>query len=78
MTYIHYKTGNRYVVEQLVIESDTLNTVVVYRNEQGITFCRPLETPGRKSWCDMVELDGVEVPRFRLLTVEDIKEKTNG
>ena len=78
MTYVYYKTGDHYIVEDLVYSSSDLAVLVTYRNADGIKFCRPLNTPGKKSWCDEVPAgNGTVTTRFRPLTLEDLQEKSN-
>jgi len=61
--YRHYK-GNEYTVLGVARHSETLEWLVVYRQEYGDggVWVRPAAMFG-----EMVEVDGKRVPRFRLL-----------
>ena len=59
--YRHYK-GNEYIVLEVAKHSETLEEMVVYRQdygEQGL-WVRPKEM-----FLETVEVDGQEVPRFQ-------------
>jgi hypothetical protein len=63
-TYRHYK-GNDYTVVDLVITEATNEVEVVYSRlqvEPQVHFVRPL-----KSWLEIVEHEGQQVPRFSLI-----------
>ena len=61
--YRHYK-GNEYTVLGVARHSETLEWLVVYRQEYGDggVWVRPAAM-----FAEMVEVDGKRVPRFRLL-----------
>lgn len=60
--YEHY-SGKRYQVLGVGRDSETLKEVVVYQaQEGGDIWVRPLEM-----FCETVEIDGVNKPRFRFL-----------
>jgi hypothetical protein len=59
--YRHFK-GNEYAVVGVAKDSETLQTVVVYRalyGEQGL-WVRPLEM-----FAELIERDGKTIPRFQ-------------
>lgn len=56
--YKHYK-GNFYFVITAGRHSETTDLLVIYQNEKGDVFCRPLEM-----FIDMVTHFGKTVPRF--------------
>ena len=60
--YKHYK-GNRYEVLGIANHSETLEKMVVYRALYGDNemWVRPISM-----WDELVEKDGVTVPRFEL------------
>jgi hypothetical protein len=61
--YRHYK-GNEYIVLEVAKHSETLEEMVVYRQdygEQGL-WVRPKEM-----FLETVEVDGQEVPRFQFV-----------
>jgi len=64
--YRHYK-GNEYTVLGVARHSETLEEIVVYRQEYGDhgLWVRPASM-----FLETVELEGKKVPRFRL--VEDV------
>lgn len=39
--WAHVKTGGVYVIRNVCLDSDTLEPMVVYENDDGITFVRP-------------------------------------
>lgn len=58
--YKHFK-GGAYLVVAVALEEMNLAPVVVYKQvETGIVFTRPMD-----SFLEIVELDGVQVPRFK-------------
>lgn len=58
--YRHFK-GGAYLVVSVALEEMNLTPVVVYKQvETGVVFTRPLD-----SFLEIVELDGVQVPRFK-------------
>jgi hypothetical protein len=61
--YRHYK-GNEYSVIGIARHSETLEELVVYRQEYGDhgLWVRPLAM-----FMEMVNLNGEDVPRFRLI-----------
>ncbi len=63
--YQHYK-GKQYRVIGIGRDSETLNEVVLYEslyeNPMGRLWSRPLEM-----WSELVEVNGEQVPRFKLL-----------
>lgn len=57
--YLHYK-GGRYVIVARALREDTLEPVVIYRSlAKGFVWERTLVV-----FTEMVERDGVTVPRF--------------
>ena len=68
-TYRHWK-GNEYTVIAMARHSETLEEMVVYRAlyGHGDVWVRPLSM-----FCDTVIRDGVEEPRFRLLSENGTK-----
>jgi hypothetical protein len=62
--YRHYK-GGLYEVMEMAIHSETLETLVVYRNLQtGLLWVRPASM-----FLEEVEVNGAMVPRFSPLQV---------
>lgn len=61
--YRHYK-GNEYTVLGVARHSETLEELVVYRQEYGD---RGLWVRPAAMFAETVEVDGAAVPRFRLL-----------
>ena len=61
--YRHYK-GNEYTVLGVARHSETLERVVVYRQEYGD---RGLWVRPAAMFAETVEVDGKTVPRFQLL-----------
>lgn len=61
--FVHFK-GNRYRLEDIAIDSETLEPVVVYRPLYGESklWVRPA-----KMFFENVSRDGYEGPRFRLV-----------
>lgn len=58
-TYRHYK-GNKYIVKDEAINSDTEEEMVLYQDLKGEKlWCRP-----KKIFLEKVEVKGEEVPRF--------------
>jgi len=59
--YQHYKNGKQYEMLDVVLHSETLEEMVVYRAlyDEKITWVRP-----RAMFFEEVEKDGVRVPRF--------------
>ena len=64
--YRHYK-GNEYTVLGVARHSETLEELVVYRQEYGE---RGLWVRPAAMFAETVEVEGETVPRFRLLTAE--------
>jgi hypothetical protein len=64
--YRHYK-GNEYTVLGVARHSETLEWLVVYRQEYGD---RGLWVRPAAMFAEMVGVDGKTVPRFRLLEDE--------
>ena len=64
--YRHYK-GNEYTVLGVARHSETLEELVVYRQEYGE---RGLWVRPARMFAESVEVEGVAVPRFRLLSAE--------
>jgi len=56
--YRHYKGGIYELVCEATMEAD-LTPLIVYRAADGSIWCRP-----RSVFFEMVEVDGVQVPRF--------------
>lgn len=65
--YRHYK-GHDYTVLGVARHSETLEPVVVYRQEYGD---RGLWVRPAAMFAETVMVDGKEVPRFRLLAGEE-------
>lgn len=64
-TYSHYKNPEHtYTVVSLAMQEATENICVIYRAEYGkkLTFVRDLH-----SWLENPEVNGVKVPRFKLV-----------
>jgi hypothetical protein len=61
--YRHYK-GNEYTVLGVARHSETLEDLVVYRQEYGD---RGLWVRPAAMFAEMVDVEGRSVPRFRLL-----------
>lgn len=61
--YEHYK-GNRYELLYIANHSETLEKMVVYKAlyGEGDIWVRPLSM-----WDETVEVNGVKVPRFKLV-----------
>ncbi len=57
--YRHYKGGIYEFVCEAKLESDPSIIMVVYRSQDGSVWTRP-----RDVFFELVELDGVSVPRF--------------
>ncbi len=64
--YRHYK-GNEYTVVGVARHSETLEELVVYRQEYGE---RGLWVRPAAMFAEMVEVEGRTVPRFLRLTAE--------
>ena len=64
--YRHYK-GNEYTVLGVAHHSETLEELVVYRQEYGE---RGLWVRPAAMFAETVEVEGETVPRFRLLSAE--------
>ena len=64
--YRHYK-GNEYTVLGVARHSETLDELVVYRQEYGdhVRWVRPAAM-----FLETVDIEGKKVPRFRL--IEDV------
>ncbi|MFA5996482.1 MAG: DUF1653 domain-containing protein [Candidatus Paceibacterota bacterium] len=61
--YVHYKDSTKeYVVKSLGVLEATDEVAVIYEAQYGekVSFIRPLA-----SFCELVLVDGVSVPRFR-------------
>ncbi len=61
--YVHYKDPTKeYVVKSLGVLEATDEVAVIYEAQYGekVSFIRPLA-----SFCELVLVDGVSVPRFR-------------
>lgn len=61
--WVHYKTGQTYLVHGSTINEATLEPMVIYApvNRFGrLHFSRPLS-----EWNELVEYEGQQVPRFR-------------
>lgn len=65
--YRHYK-GNEYTVLGLARHSETEEELVVYRQEYGP---RALWVRPKAMFCETVEVDGWQVPRFEFLGAND-------
>lgn len=65
--YRHYK-GKDYQVYGVVKHSETEETLVLYRPlyGSGELWVRPID-----AFCDNVQIDGEEIPRFNLLSKSD-------
>jgi len=59
--YEHYK-GHEYEVIGLAKHSETLEDLVVYKDEKGNLWIRPL-----KMFLEEVEFSGKKVPRFKYI-----------
>jgi len=59
--YQHFK-GGQYEVLGVAKHSETLEDLVVYKNEEGDFWARPL-----KMFLEEVEFKGEKVPRFKYL-----------
>lgn len=61
--YQHYK-GNRYLLVGIANHSETLEKLVIYKAlyGEGELWARPLDI-----FLENVEIDGVKIPRFKLL-----------
>lgn len=59
--YKHFK-GGEYEVIGVARHSETLEEMVVYKNEKGEIWVRPLEM-----FLEEVELNGQKVPRFKYI-----------
>ena len=60
--YQHYRDPEyTYVILDVALVEETLEPAVVYRAEYGerLTFIRPISV-----WCEMVKIDGRQIPRF--------------
>jgi hypothetical protein len=64
--YRHYK-GNEYSVLGVARHSETLEELVVYRQEYGD---RSLWVRPKRMFLGTVEVDGRQVPRFRFVGAE--------
>jgi len=71
--YRHYK-GNEYTVIGVARHSETLDEMVVYRQEYGD---RGLWVRPRQMFLETVKVDGLEVPRFRYLGPEESGHSQN-
>jgi len=59
--WVHYKTGNLYLVVGAAIAEATQEPLVIYHREvNSLMFARP-----RREWDELVEWEGQMVPRFR-------------
>jgi hypothetical protein len=70
--YRHYK-GNEYTVIGEARHSETLEELVVYRQEYGDhgLWVRP-----KQMFLETVEVDGQEVPRFRQIAAGNVQDTT--
>ena len=61
--YEHYK-GNRYELLYIANHSETLEKMVVYKAlyGEGEIWVRPISM-----WDEIVEINGIKVPRFKLV-----------
>ena len=66
--YRHYK-GNEYTVLGVARHSETLEELVVYRQEYGE---RGLWVRPAAMFAEMVVIEGKTVPRFQLLRAEQV------
>ncbi|MFZ6689945.1 DUF1653 domain-containing protein [Undibacterium sp. SXout11W] len=62
--FLHYKGGIYELVCEAIQESD-LSPVIVYRSHNGTVWTRPKDV-----FFEMVEVDGVRMPRFAPIEVE--------
>ena len=62
--YEHYK-GNRYQLVSIANHSETLEPMIVYKAlyDDGKVWVRPASM-----WNETVTVDGIDVPRFRLVS----------
>lgn len=61
--YRHYKGGLYELVCEATLESDPTITMIVYKAANGSIWTRPASV-----FFELVEVDGVKVPRFARLT----------
>ena len=61
--YRHYK-GNEYIVLEVAKHSETLEEMVVYRQDYGE---QGLWVRSKEMFLETVEVDGQEVPRFQFV-----------
>src|SRR5579875_1718610 len=57
----HYK-GNEYIVKGLTMHSETMEYMVLYEDEKGTSWVRPLSM-----WEEMIEKPNYKGPRFMLI-----------
>lgn len=65
--YRHYKGGVYELVCEAIQESD-LSPVIVYRSHNGSIWTRP-----KAVFFEMVEVDGVLVPRFAAIDDDEVQ-----
>ena len=65
--YRHYKGGVYELVCEAIQESD-LSPVIVYRSHNGSIWTRPKDV-----FFEMVEVDGVRVPRFAAIDDDEVR-----
>ncbi|MBK1891511.1 DUF1653 domain-containing protein [Undibacterium sp. 14-3-2] len=65
--YRHYKGGVYELVCEAIQESD-LGPVIVYRSHNGSIWTRP-----KAVFFEMVEVDGVLVPRFAAIDDDEVR-----
>ncbi|MBC3929608.1 DUF1653 domain-containing protein [Undibacterium sp. CY21W] len=65
--YRHYKGGVYELVCEAIQESD-LSPVIVYRSHNGSIWTRP-----KAVFFEMVEVDGVLVPRFAAIDDDEVR-----
>jgi len=67
--YQHTKSGNEYVVTDLVIREDNEEIRVIYKelnHEPPISWDRSFD--GQDGWIVPTEIDGQQVPRFKKIS----------
>lgn len=65
--YRHYKGGVYELVCEAIQETD-LSPVIVYRSHNGSIWTRP-----KAVFFEMVEVDGVRVPRFAAIDDDEVQ-----
>ncbi len=60
-SYRHFK-GNIYEVIGIATHSETLENLVIYRNEKGDIWARPIDM-----WNETIERDGKTLKRFSFI-----------